>query len=887
MSVVYGGFNVPFRKPQLIGRADAVEELHAALNQGEAAALTPALTGQGGIGKTQLAILYAYEKAAEYQGSVFWIDASEPARIVAQLAAFADRLKLGAGISGPPDEIQPRLAQLWIGEFGQRRDVLLIIDNVDNAELLDRNLPSLTSASLNAFQCKRVITSRLRDLPGCINVSVELLKDPKDRELLLRESGRVPTGVDDDKSLATICGLLGGLPLALRLAGGLLKKAKPISLPQFADRLVARGAQALTGQFMVEDYGKTLEVLLRESWDQLADGTQLKELLWVMGCLPMAQTVPITLLHKLLDLPAAPDTLFNPWDEAFEQLQNLNLLERPDETHARLHPLIHEYVKGQCDAELPQRLCLRAAQTLRSAEYWRTVGLDDLKQLVREELPLLNSIISNDNDTGKKLRTFEQCLRLQLPDLTKALDLHAQLFRQALLCGDVELAKTIEDGRPERDVAWLRQRWSTSQTHEALRTVLRGHKGGVTACVFSPNGRLLASASWDGTVRLWEVASDSAQAILRGHEGGVNGCAFSPDGLLLASACDDNTVRLWEVTSGGVRAVLRGHEDWVNGCAFSPNGQLLASASADKTVRLWEVANGTERAILCGHQSPVTACAFSLDDQLLASASDDGTVRLWEVANGTERAVLRGHESSVYACAFSLDGQFLASASRDGTVRLWEVASGGGSIILSGHKGYVNACAFNLGGQLLASASADKTVRLWEVASGTERAVLRGHKGYVYACAFSPDGQLLASASGDRTVRLWEVARGAARNILRGHKGRIYACAFSPDNQLLASASADKTVRLWKVARGARCAILRGHEDRVYACAFSPDNQLLASASGDETLLIWNMPHQSQLGMLQIGSAAVCCCHPYSPSVFAVGSRAGEIAVFDLIQPSQ
>jgi hypothetical protein len=228
MSVVYGGFNVPFRKPQLIGRADAVEELHAALNQGEAAALTPALTGQGGIGKTQLAILYAYEKAAEYRGGVFWIDASDPARIIAQLAAFADRLKLGAGISGSPDEIQPRLAQLWIGEFGQRRDVLLIIDNVDNAELLGHNLPGFTAASLNALQCKRVITSRLRDLPGCVNVSVDLLKDSEDRELLLRESGRSPKGVNDDKSLVTICRLLGGLPLALRLAGGLLKKANTI-----------------------------------------------------------------------------------------------------------------------------------------------------------------------------------------------------------------------------------------------------------------------------------------------------------------------------------------------------------------------------------------------------------------------------------------------------------------------------------------------------------------------------------------------------------------------------------------------------------------------------------------------------------------------------------
>ncbi|MEZ0014152.1 helix-turn-helix domain-containing protein, partial [Kitasatospora sp. GAS206B] len=384
-------------------------------------------------------------------------------------------------------------------------------------------------------------------------------------------------------------------------------------------------------------------------------------------------------------------------------------------------------------------------------------------------------------------------------------------------------------------------------TSRQLDTTLTGHGGSVRTVAFSPDGQTLASGSADGTVRLWDMAGRRLPVTLFGNGGGVRSVAFSPDGRTLVSGGADRNVRLWDTTSHTLTATLTGHTDEVLGVAYSPDGRLVASAAADHTIRLWDTTGHTLTAILTGHSDEVLGVAFSPDGHALASGSADRTVRLWDTTSHSLITTLTGHSDDVNGVVYTDGGATLVSASGDGTVRLWDLATRRIIATLCGHTDYVQGVAVSPDGAVIAAAGFDQTAALWQLGASA----LTVHPfTEIWQTAFSTDGRTVAAADAAHTVRLWDVARHTLVGTLDGHSGSVFGIAFSPDGRLLASAGADQTIRLWDLAAHAQVAVLTGHQDSVFAVAFSPDGQLLASAGEDRTVRFWDVRTRRQVGVL-------------------------------------
>jgi RNA polymerase sigma factor (sigma-70 family) len=439
-----------------------------------------------------------------------------------------------------------------------------------------------------------------------------------------------------------------------------------------------------------------------------------------------------------------------------------------------------------------------------------------------------------------------------------------------------------------------------------LGTVRWRHGERVASVAFSPDGKRLASASWDNTLALWDVATGKRLRRFRGHTDSVTCVLFSPDGKKLISGAFDD-IRVWDAETGkelrrfdnrggwqvalspdgkllaalGPTAVnghiavwdvatgakvreltLEGNFDGCMSLAFSPDGKKLLSGG-DRVLRLFDLVTGKQLDLFeAGPQ--VRRLAYSPDGKTFAVGRHDTSARIYDAETLKKLHELPGHKYLVRHLVYTPDGKALITVDGDKTIRFWDVATGkkGREITCDD---FLECVAVSPDGGTLATGSLGSTIRLLDAASGKRLGDVAGHESWLKFVAFTGKGPTVLSADSNGSLRLWDAVSGKelpAPAVERDYTGPV---ALSPDGRTLAFGGSPG-IRLYDLAAGKSGLKLKGHERQLWGLAFSPKGDVLASVAFlDRSVRLWDPATGKELGQIVTNHQNQPQCLAYSP----------------------
>lgn len=858
--------------PPLVGaiadRKSIREELHSML-------LTPGqhgrgpvafLEGYGGGGKTTLALQAGHTEAIKKQfpGGVIWTVVGQ-SRVGPKLADHIG--DICDHLSGRrPATTDPALAGAALGELlDEGPPVLLVVDDV---WFRDQVEPFLTGGSA----CARLFTTRNR---GVCPAYAKVIEVGEMNEEEARATALADLPGLDAVSIANLLAFAKGWPVLLGLINASLRMhiragGPPDEVTSFITKLIdSEGPAALdpaSPQHLRSSIGATVSAslnLLSEAeqqryfelaiFDEDVDvPDHIVELLWeVTGGLSRADS---RLMKGRL---SALRLVHDRWAD--------------NEPATAVHDVLRSYIlhlSSQEDLARRNRALVEALRNLlpagRRSQWWR---LPDTEKFALEQIPFHLRSAGLDEELAAlvtDLRWVEAQIR-QLGSVVPAVsalatvpgDKAAEL--RAVLDRDTELLTPA--AAPSATGGTLVSRL---QHVETLRVAAAEHLARLPRPVLRTR---------------WPLP-DTTSTRDDGHTGPIGDCAISPDGTLVATASDDRLVIIWDIADLGVRRVLRGHRQRARACVFSPDGTRLLSASMDGTIRIWSVADGTLLQTLGDPSTRALGCAWSPDGRFVASAAGNGKLTIWDADTGDKHGEVDSPSGYEWDCAFSPDSSIMVSAAEDGTIRLWDVAECKPLAEHAVHEGRIRCCVYDGSGAFIATAGSDTTVRILRADTGEVVHVLRGHSGRVRACAFSADGRRLASASEDRTVMLWDVATGRRIGALEGHADWVGAAVFTPDGEHLLSCGGDITLRNWSVGSDELVRTAAATGTVVGCCSFAPDGTRLASGGSDGTAYVIDTVGGTILQSVPAHTGRVLDCTFTSAGLLTVGADA-EVCLWD------
>jgi len=416
---------------------------------------------------------------------------------------------------------------------------------------------------------------------------------------------------------------------------------------------------------------------------------------------------------------------------------------------------------------------------------------------------------------------------------------------------------------------------------------LGGHRGNVSAAVFSPDGRYIATVGANNEAHLWDAADGALLAIYRGFLSSAVKVAVSPDSKRLLTTSAYDSPRVWAIPVRTQTELPSGHSARIRSAAFSPNNKRFVTASEDGTAKIWDLASGKRLVNLNEHVGTVTSAVFDPSGARVLTADEDHTARTWDAATGkllaTTKIVTQNHTSPILGVAFGNTGKRFVTWDAGGIGRIWETASGTLLYTLEGHQGAISSAEFDAEDNRIITIGADKTAKIWNAATGKLLSNLSGKDTAITSAVFSRDGlRVLTRCDGCRLVGVWDAVTGNLLMTLGDKDQSAPSATFSPDGRFALIVNTDGSAKVWDAVNGKLAASLPSGVGT--SAQFSPDGSRIlttrwSGARDDGAAKIWDAVSGKLIATLSGGMFVSARFSPDGSRVLARFGRSNEAKV--------